>query len=212
MEELMKHYENKDIDKLIDSNEKLISFNDMVFDFSIGQYRNIQKSDYIMTTTGHNAPIKKNDKIRDDLNNIVKSIFEKEDNIKFFYESIGFSLFTNRFEKLHMWSGVGGNGKGLIMEIISKAFGEYFYVPDNQFLTTKYRGDRPNPSLYNTRNKKVVMVSEPEADKDGDITFNIEFVKKFGIDLTVGNSRDVYKIIPPCRIILNALIECICFS
>ena len=42
MEELMKHYENKDIDKLIDTNEKLISFNDMVFDFSIGQYRNIQ--------------------------------------------------------------------------------------------------------------------------------------------------------------------------
>ena len=152
MEELMKHYENKDIDKLIDTNEKLISFNDMVFDFSIGQYRNIQKSDYIMTTTGYNAPIEKNDKIRDDLNNIVKSIFEKEDNIKFFYESIGFSLFTNRFEKLHMWSGVGGNGKGLIMEIISKAFGEYFYVPDNQFLTTKYRSDRPNPSLYNTRN------------------------------------------------------------
>ena len=40
------------------------------------------------------------------------------------------------------------------MEIINKAFGEYFYVPDNQFLTTKYRSDRPNPSLYNTRNKK----------------------------------------------------------
>ena len=87
----------------------LIGFNDMVFDFSIGKYRNIQKSDYIMTTTGYNAPIEKNDKIRDDLNNIVKSIFEKEDNIKFFYESIGFSLFKNRFEKLHMWSGVGGN-------------------------------------------------------------------------------------------------------
>ena len=82
MEELIKHYEKKDIDKLIDSNEMLISFNDMVFDFSIGKYRNIQKSDYIMTTTGYNAPIEKNDKIRDDLNNIVKSIFEKEDNIK----------------------------------------------------------------------------------------------------------------------------------
>ena len=41
----------------------LISFNDMVFDFSIGKYRNIQKSDYIMTTTGYNAPIEKNDKI-----------------------------------------------------------------------------------------------------------------------------------------------------
>ena len=36
-----------------------------------------------MTTTGYNAPIEKNDKIRDDLNNIVKSIFEKEDNIKY---------------------------------------------------------------------------------------------------------------------------------
>jgi len=84
----------------------LISFNDMVFDFSIGKYRNIQKSDYIMTTTGYNAPIEKNDKIRDDLNKIVKSIFEKEDNMckaEFKYEGMSILAFS-RF--LHHLKGV----------------------------------------------------------------------------------------------------------
>jgi len=91
---------------------------------------------------------------------------------------LGFSLFTNEFEKLYLWSGTGGNGKGLIMSLINNSFSNYFYIPDNQFLTTKYKSCQANSSLYNTQNKKIVMVSEPENDNNGDIVFNLEFVKK----------------------------------
>lgn len=192
IEELMIHFNDDDIEKKIDSNMKLVAFNNMLFDFNLKQYRDIQKDDYIMTTCGYNAPVDKNDIIRKQLKNIIKSIFEDDDNETYFMDTIGFSLFTNRFEKLHMWSGTGGNGKGLIMDLLNKSFGDYFFIPDSKFLTTKYRSNAPNPDLYKTKNKKLVMVAEPEGDNDGDVKFNIEFVKRLTgrDDIT---TRDLHK-------------------
>jgi len=192
IEELMKYFNDDDIENKIDSNNKLLAFNDMLYDFTSCSYREIEKDDYIMTTCAYNAPIIKNDTIRTELKDLIKSIFEDDEIERYFFDTIGYSLFTNRFEKIHMWSGNGGNGKGLIMDLLNKSFGDYFYIPDSKFLTMKYRSNAPNPDLYKTKNKKIVMIAEPEGDTDGDVKFNIEFVKRLSgrDDIT---TRDLYK-------------------
>lgn len=169
---------DNDITDKLDYNNKLLAFNDVLFDFNICKYRNINKDDYIMTTCGYNAPINENKKIRNELKHIISTIFENKNLETYFLDIIGYSLFTNKFEKLHMLSGTGGNGKSLIMDLTNNAFGKYFFVPDSKFLTTKYRSNAPNPDLFKCKNKRIVMISEPEGDSDGDIKFNIEFIKR----------------------------------
>ena len=192
IEELKIHFNDEDIENKIDSNQKLVAFNDMLFDFDLGIYRKINKEDYIMTTTGYNAPTFKNQKIRKELSQIIKSIFENDDVENFFLETVGFSLFTNKFEKLNMWNGTGGNGKGLLMVLLNLSFGDFFYIPDSKFLTSKYRAGQANPDLFNCKNKKIVMIAEPENDNDGDIRFNIEFLKRLtGRDEIT--TRDLHK-------------------
>ena len=192
--ELKFHYQNNDIINNCNNSHGLISFKDKLFDFKIKKWRDIEKKDFILSYCPYNAPDdnNKDEVILKELQDIIFTIFEDKNIIEFFLDSLGFSLFTNEFEKLHLWSGTGGNGKGLIMSLINNAFSNYFYVPDNQFLTTKYKSSQANSSLYNTQNKKIVMVSEPENDNNGDIVFNLEFVKKLTgrDDIT---TREMYK-------------------
>ena len=190
--ELKIHFSDDDLIKKINHNMAVVSFNDKLFDFKLKDFRDIEKNDYICLYCDYPAPCIKNEKINLELKNILFSIFEDDEIIQFFMDSIGYSLFTNKFEKLHMWSGSGGNGKGLLMKLLVKSFGNYFNIPNNQFLTTKYDGARANSSLFNTQYKKIVMVSEPESDHSGDILFNIEFIKKLtGRDEIT--TRDLFK-------------------
>lgn len=191
IDELKIKYEDVDIINKIDSNEKLLAFNNKVFDFNNKEFRDITQDDYIMTTTNYDLP-SKDEKIINELKVIVSSIFENEEIETYFFDTLGYSLFTNKFEKLHLWSGSGGNGKGLIMELINKSFGDHFYIPDSKFLTCKFKMGAANPDLYKCKNKKLVMVSEPEGDNENDIKFNIELVKKLTgrDDITC---RDLFK-------------------
>lgn len=192
MKELKIIYLNNNIEKIIDSNNNLLAFNNMLFDFKYNRFRSIDKTDYICNHINYPAPTNKNLTIRQELMSLFKSIFDKEDIVNYFLDTIAFSCFTNEREKLYLWSGSGGNGKGLLLNLISKAFNNYFYIPDSQFLTTKYKSGSSNPSLYNVANKKLVMVSEPEGDDSNEVKFNIEFIKKVtGRDEIT--CRDMYK-------------------
>lgn len=179
IENLKGLFNDENLLEKIDNNENLICFKNKVYDFSINDFRNIEKSDYCSNNTGYNAPAIDIDFIQNELKDILKSIFEKEEIINFFLDSVSYSLKTNEFEKLYIWTGSGGNGKGLLSKLIEKAFGKYFYQGDNNFLTTKFKGGVGNSTLYNCNNKKFVMVSEPsDGDKSSDeVKFNTNFIK-----------------------------------
>jgi P4 family phage/plasmid primase-like protien len=179
IENLKGLFNDENLLEKIDNNENLICFKNMVYDFKINDFRKIEKSDYCCSNTGYNAPAVDIKYIQDELKEILKSIFEKEDMINFFLDSVGYSLKTNEFEKLYIWTGSGGNGKGLLSKLIEKAFGKYFYQGDNNFLTTTFKGGVGNSTLYNCNNKKFIMVSEPQnGDKSTDeVRFNTNFIK-----------------------------------
>lgn len=207
IKELRFYYNDNELVTKLDNNDNIVAFTDKLFDFSIGEYRNIEKSDFVSITTGYKAPIKSNKIINDEIMNVFKSIFNTNELITFVFETLGYSLFTNEFEKLYIWSGSGGNGKGLLMTIIQNAFGEYFNIPDNQFLTTRYKSGAANSSLYNTKNKKIVMISEPEGDDKGELQFNLEFVKKLtGRDLIT--TRTLYKENETFKPKFNLFVQC----
>lgn len=178
IKELEIYFEDNELLNKLDNNNSIISFNDKLYDFKTQKYRNIEKNDYITIYCDYKHPLSIETKIKTELNNFLFSLFENKDVILFILDAFGFALFTNKFEKIFILSGHGCNGKGVLLSLISKAFSKYFTTPSNQFLTTKYDSSKPNECLYNSNNKKIVSISEPENDSNGDILFNIEFIKK----------------------------------
>jgi P4 family phage/plasmid primase-like protien len=184
-------YMDDELINKIDNNINVIAFEDYLYDININKFRPIEKSDYISVTTGYKAPIKIiNNKIELDTNKetteeikkLLKSIFEDDDLIEYYLITTGLSLFTTKLQSIYLHVGTGGNGKGVLGALIRKSLGmassgtSYFTSTENDFLTTNFEGQKPNPSLANARSSRYLFVSEPDNGKNGNL--QTDFIKR----------------------------------
>lgn len=178
------------LDTLIDSNEKLLAFDNILFDYEQNCFRDIKPTDYISKTTKYSLP----DKSIDDFNFINKllfSIFENQEIVEYWLATTGLSLFGNRLESLYIHTGSGGNGKGLLSSILVKGLGDYMYCADNTFLTSVFKSGQANPTLAKCQGIRYLLVSEPDDGSD-DVKFNVDFIKMLtGGDIIT--TRDLFK-------------------
>jgi P4 family phage/plasmid primase-like protien len=170
----------EDLEDKIDTNPKLICFVDKVYDVEQQEFRDIEKEDYLFFNTKFKVP-EVDKKIRNHIISIIKDMFDNEEVYKYLIDTLSLSLIGNMNSKFFVWTGRGGNGKGLINSLLSNALGGtnggYFYQTNNAFLTSESNdADKPSPQLYNLKGKRVAMISEPSGNK-GKITFNQSFVK-----------------------------------
>ena len=183
-------YNIERLDTLLDSNNKLLAFDNKVFDYELEKFRDIQPTDYITKTTNYDLPEKSND----DFNFIKKllySIFENYDIVEYWLVTTGLSLFGNKLESLYIHTGSGGNGKGLLSSILVKGLGDYIYCADNTFLTSVFKSGQPNPTLSKCQGVRYLLVSEPDDGSD-DVKFNVDFIKMLtGGDMIT--TRDLFK-------------------
>ena len=76
-------------------------------------------------------------------------------------------------EKFILANGSGGNGKGVINELVQEMLGNYAYVlPVNILLDPLKTGS--NPELANMNNKRLVIAREP----DRNLKFNCATIKE----------------------------------
>ena len=188
----------------LNKNINIIAFNNGCYDYNIGKYRNINKSDYISITTGYNMPIHFEDyKIIYDL---FFSFFEDEEIMNYNIDIIANSLFGNKNEDFYIFTGEGANGKGTEQDLIELALGEYFMAGNNDLLTGT--DDQRNDTLSNAQNCRALFVSEPSLGKSNgkkneDIKFNLTMIKK----LTGGDTINVRKTLSSKLIIYKAIFK-----
>jgi len=167
-------YLDNDLDEKIDANTYLFAFKDKVYDITSGEYRDIEKKDYILRNTGYIAPELTTDYSL--IDNLIMSIFEDREVADYFLLITAMSLFTNKFEKLYILTGNGRNGKGVVSSIIQKALGKYYLTGANDLLTCK--DEMKNETLAKATGIRYLAISEPAEDSDKELKFNISMVKK----------------------------------
>jgi P4 family phage/plasmid primase-like protien len=181
-------YLDDTVDAKIDAKTELFAFNNKVFDVKLGIYRDIEKNDYIMRTTGYDAPEDITDFTL--IDELIFSIFEDKEVCDYFLMTTAMSIFTNRFEKIYIMTGNGRNGKGVLSNIIDKALGRYYLTGANDLLTTK--DESKNETLAKAPGVRYLAISEPAEDNEKETKFNISVVKKLtGRDKIV--TRALYK-------------------
>jgi P4 family phage/plasmid primase-like protien len=159
-------YDDAELEEKMDMNRNVFAFNDGLFDLTSNQFRTILPSDYVSTTTGYNYPKKSNPTARAELQKFMYELFERKDVADYLWKVLASCLMGyNRFEEYYTFTGSGGNGKGVIAELLQTALGNY-YIPVDVSLFTKpvERRDQPLPALVDARPKRLMMTSEPEAD------------------------------------------------
>ena len=183
-------YTKVNLYEIIDSNMDLLCFDNQLYDMKICKFRDIQPNDYVCKTTRYKINTKSNKTIREEIDKIFWSIFEDNDVINYWKITTGLSLFTTKLQKFYMHTGTGRNGKGVLSKMLEHSLGEYFFSPENTFLTTVLKGNSTNSSLAKCRGTRHIRVLEPD-DGSNNSKINEDFVKQLsgGGKIT---TRDLY--------------------
>lgn len=156
----------------IDANPYLIGFDNGVYDLQADEFRDGRSEDFITFSTGYDY-IDYGDVEGDNLEEEIKEIYEFFDQVfpqKAVREYIllllsSFLGGTTRDEKFHIWTGIGGNGKSKLLELIEFALGDYSCKMSHTVLTRK-QGNSSNasPDIEQTKGKRLASIQETEQD------------------------------------------------
>ncbi len=170
-------YKFDDLPTKMDESRYLFAFSDKVVDLTTMEVRDISPSDYISINTEYPYPEKRFPEAREEIIQTLRSIFETNEEIEHNQESLGemtkyalehisLSLCgNNKYEKLYIWTGKGGNGKGLLTELVKRSLGKYFHpLPHTVITKPSDKKDCACPALAKAKGKRFVQFSEPEAE------------------------------------------------
>lgn len=170
----------KNFEAQLDQNNFLVGFSNGVYDLKNRIFRAGLPGDMIGKTTNY-AYLEFNysDPIIIEIENFIRNIQPEEDMSNYLMAySASFWEGSNRDQKFMIWTGVGSNGKGTLIELYDNTFnGEidgYFGALPPTVLTQK-RGSSSaaTPELADKFGKRVIVLQEPE----GDDKINVGFMK-----------------------------------
>jgi P4 family phage/plasmid primase-like protien len=163
---LPSYYNDEELINKMDMNRNVFAFTDGLYDIEEGTFRPIRPEDWVSTNTGYPIPKSSNPVIRSELSTLMWNIFEDSDVTEYMWNVLASALLgTNRWEELYIFTGSGGNGKGVLGELLKTAFGSYFISQDVALFTKpRERADQPIPALVEARPCRLFITTEPEAD------------------------------------------------
>ena len=159
-------YNDDDLVQKMDENRDVFAFLDKVYDIKEKVMRDIRPTDWVCLNAGYTAPKASDPKVRADIEKMLMSMWENQTIVDYVKRTIGSCISgTRRFEEFYIWTGKGGNGKGVLSALIQKAFGRYFHTFSHTMLTKSIdKKDAPNPALAQAKGKRFSQGTEPETN------------------------------------------------
>lgn len=184
----------------IDSQRHLLAFKDGVFDLDTGLFKYHNSNYMIETTTGYNFPFPKTDHIitpnhlpeedetEKELWEVFYSMHQTKEDAQYMIDSLAYCLHgdKSKFDYFFVWVGLGGNGKGVMLELIDPAFGDYWGTLPVAYLTQKRTSSSAaQPEIARKKGKRLLTSTEPEEEM-----FRTDKIKELSDKM---EARDLYK-------------------
>ena len=208
IDDIIQKITNNDIQ--FDENAYLFAFENKIYDLQKGEFIEPKSSQYISMTSGHKfiepydveeEQAELNKKI--ELNKLIDTIFPQPEIKKLYLTILSTGLDGLQLGKFVLANGSGGNGKGLLNELVQYLLGHYSYVLPANILLGAIKTGCSNPELANMNNKRFVIAREP----DRNLLFNCATIKEFtgGDEI---NARSNYSDNTKTNLKLTMILEC----
>jgi phage/plasmid-associated DNA primase len=159
--DIIEGYKEIGIDNKIvfDEKWKLLAFTNKVYDMEEEKFRNHCYDDYISMTTGYDWREPTAQEL-DTMNRLITTIMPIEEERNLYLQILCTTLDGRCLEKFIIFNGSGGNGKGMIDDILLLALGNYALIGNNAILfETSKTGS--NSEKANMHKKRLVLLREP---------------------------------------------------
>ena len=201
---ITKYIDRKFYEKL-DTNEYLLCFGEDVYDLEKNEWRK-SKNDDMMSFKCNVTKDEITNEHQDEMMEIIDSIFTDEGRKNYFLDTLARDILcgNNKKHNFHLWTGIGGNGKGVIASYIKSMLGDYYQQFDASMLTQKRTGaESANPKLAELRGKRFAMFTEPE--KKSKLNIGLMNYLSGESDMSV---RQLFKNLSTLKITFTCFIQC----
>jgi phage/plasmid-associated DNA primase len=147
----------------LDNKWNLFGFNNLVYDLDEEIFREYKYDDYVSITTGYDW-IEPSEEEINTLKKILHEIMPEQEEYNLYLQILSSTLDGKCLEKFIIFSGNGGNGKGVVDDLLLVALGNYGMIGNNSILfETNKTGS--NPEKANIHKKRLVIFREPPESK-----------------------------------------------
>lgn len=151
-----------------DTNGYLLAFNNRVYDLKSHNWIKTVRENYILTTTGYDWEEPTEEQM-DRINNLFCDVFEDNEIRMEFTHFLSTCLYGIPVEKFIIANGDGGNGKGVMTELMAEGLGNYYYGGNNSVLLMPIKNGG-NPEIANMEGKRLIVYREPSEFKKLDLS------------------------------------------
>lgn len=167
MSDIIKHILSKAKESEVEfnSNPFLIGFNNGVYDLQEDEFRGYKFDDFITLTTKYDYIQPDYDdeeinKIKEELIGIFEMIQPDPESRMLYLQTLASGLDGRPYQKLFLFNGQGGNGKGLTGSLMDITLGDYYHQPSNGILKDVEKSNSPSPDMINLKNKRYINFKE----------------------------------------------------
>jgi phage/plasmid-associated DNA primase len=146
-------------------NPYLLGFNNGVYDLLVDEFRDYTFNDYITLTTKYDYVkpdfgIPENQALKEELATLIETIHPDPDYRLLYLQTLASGLDGRAYQKLFLFNGQGGNGKGLTGSLMDITLGEYYHQPSNGILKDVEKANTPSPDMINLKHKRYINFKE----------------------------------------------------
>ena len=154
-------------EKYIDKKYHLFAFKNCLYDTEMKQIRDIEPTDYIMTTTDYDFDMKNvNMEFVKKIEDTLHQIQPDENLYQYLIDVTSLRLFgKNLFQQFYIFTGGGANGKSVWLNLCEQAFGKYFGKLNPETFTEQSRGSNQTSELSGVISSRIVGIEEPDDNK-----------------------------------------------
>jgi len=154
-------------EKYIDKKYHLFAFKNCLYDTEMKQIRDIEPTDYIMTTTDYDFDMKNvNMEFVKKIEDTLHQIQPDENLYQYLIDVTSLRLFgKNLLQQFYIFTGGGANGKSVWLNLCEQAFGKYFGKLNPETFTEQSRGSNQTSELSGVISSRIVGIEEPDDNK-----------------------------------------------
>ncbi|MCH9838319.1 hypothetical protein K0U83_21830 [bacterium] len=136
------------------------SYKDVTFDLETGEQVQLEREDYVTVHTGYNYEPATQDQV-DELMTLIAQIQPQIEEREAWLSVAAAGMTGALTENFIVESGRGGNGKGLLNELLQAMLGEYSYKGNVAVLQKPLQTDSPCPAVAQLDGRRFHITSEP---------------------------------------------------
>ena len=184
-----------------DGKFNLLGFNNFVYDMETDDIREYKYEDYVSITTGYDWQEPTYEEMQT-MTRLIELVMPIESERDAYLQILCTALSGKCLEKFIIFNGSGGNGKGMINDLLLLALGDYAMIGNNGILFEQSKTGS-NPEKANLHKKRLVIFREPPEKN----RFENSIIK----ELTGGGSisaRGLYESTCAKELNLTLIVEC----